>query len=39
MSEKACFITGENICIDGRMTKHMIYSREFGWNLDIENNN
>ncbi|HCW53105.1 MAG TPA: short-chain dehydrogenase [Clostridium sp.] len=38
-SEKAGFITGENICIDGGMTKQMIYSGEFGWNLDIENNN
>ena len=34
-SEKAGFISGENICIDGGMTKQMIYSGEFGWNLDV----
>lgn len=36
-SEKAGFITGENICIDGGMTKQMIYSGDFGWKLDVEN--
>ena len=30
-SEKAGFITGENICIDGGMTKLMIYHEEHGW--------
>ena len=30
-SEKAGFITGENICIDGGMTKLMIYHGENGW--------
>jgi len=30
-SEKACFITGENICVDGGMTKLMIYHGEHGW--------
>ena len=30
-SEKAGFITGENICIDGGMTKLMIYHDENGW--------
>ena len=30
-SEKAEFITGENICIDGGMTKLMIYHGEHGW--------
>ncbi len=30
-SEKAGFITGENICIDGGMTKLMIYHGEHGW--------
>ena len=30
-SEKAGFITGENICIDGGMTKLMIYHGEYGW--------
>jgi len=30
-SEKAGFITGENICIDGGMTKLMIYHNDCGW--------
>ena len=30
-SEKAGFITGENICVDGGMTKLMIYHGEHGW--------
>ena len=34
-SEKAGFITGENICIDGGMTKQMIYHGDNGWKLDI----
>lgn len=33
-SEKAGFITGENICIDGGMTRQMIYHNDFGWRLD-----
>jgi len=32
-SDKAGFITGENICIDGGMTKLMIYHGDHGWNL------
>ena len=32
-SEKAGFITGENICIDGGMTKQMIYHGDNGWKL------
>ncbi len=32
-SDKAGFITGENICIDGGMTRQMIYHDDFGWNL------
>lgn len=35
-SEKAGFITGENICIDGGMTKLMIYHNDHGWNLGEE---
>jgi len=31
-SDKAGFITGENICIDGGMTRLMIYHGEHGWN-------
>ena len=34
-SEKAGFITGENICIDGGMTKQMIYHGDNGWKLYI----
>jgi NAD(P)-dependent dehydrogenase (short-subunit alcohol dehydrogenase family) len=30
-SEKAGFITGENITIDGGMTRLMIYHNDFGW--------
>lgn len=30
-SEKAGFITGENICIDGGMTRQMIYHNEEDW--------
>ncbi|MBR2928795.1 MAG: SDR family oxidoreductase [Oscillospiraceae bacterium] len=30
-SEQAGFITGENICIDGGMTKQMIYHADCGW--------
>ncbi|EXM37571.1 short-chain dehydrogenase [Ruminococcus albus SY3] len=33
-SDKAGFITGENICIDGGMTKLMIYHGDNGWSLD-----
>ena len=35
-SDKAGFITGENICIDGGMTKQMIYHGDNGWRLDAE---
>ena len=34
-SEKAGFITGENICIDGGMTKQMIYHGDHGWKLEV----
>ena len=34
-SEKAGFITGENICIDGGMTKLMIYHGENGWEYQV----
>ncbi len=33
-SDMAGFITGENICIDGGMTKQMIYHGDFGWSLN-----
>lgn len=33
-SDKAGFITGENICIDGGMTKQMIYHGDHGWKYE-----
>lgn len=33
-SDKAGFITCENICIDGGMTKQMIYHGDCGWKLE-----
>jgi len=33
-SEKSGFITGENIVLDGGMTKTMIYNNDFGWNYE-----
>lgn len=33
-SAKAGFITGEDICIDGGMTRQMIYHNDFGWTLE-----
>ncbi len=33
-SEKAGFITGENICIDGGQTRLMIYHGDHGWTYD-----
>ena len=32
-SDKAGFISGENICVDGGMTHHMIYHGDCGWTL------
>ena len=32
-SDKAGFITGENICIDGGMTRQMVYHGDNGWTL------
>lgn len=34
-SDKAGFITGENICIDGGMTRQMIYHGDHGWSLNL----
>ena len=36
-SDKAGFITGENICIDGGMTRQMIYHGDNGWKLEATN--
>lgn len=33
-SDKSGFITGENICIDGGMTRQMIYHNDFGWSYE-----
>ena len=33
-SDMAGFITGENVCIDGGMTKLMIYHADHGWTLN-----
>ena len=33
-SRKAGFITGENICIDGGMTRQMIYHGDNGWSFE-----
>ena len=34
--DKAGYITGENICIDGGMTRQMIYHGDNSWKLDVE---
>lgn len=33
-SDEAGFITGENICVDGGMTRLMIYHGDHGWSLE-----
>ena len=33
-SEKSEFIDGENICVDGGMTRQMIYHGEYGWQVE-----
>ena len=35
-SDLAGFITGENICIDGGMTRQMIYHADYGWHMNPE---
>ena len=35
-SDMAGFITGENICIDGGMTRQMIYHGDHGWRLEAK---
>ena len=35
-SDMAGFITGENICVDGGMTRQMIYHGDGGWSLDTK---
>ena len=37
-SDKAGFITGENICIDGGMTHQMIYHGDYHWVLEKDRN-
>ncbi|MBE6725569.1 MAG: SDR family oxidoreductase [Ruminococcaceae bacterium] len=33
-SEKAGFITGENLCVDGGMTRLMVFHGDHGWTLE-----
>ena len=33
-SDMAGFITGENVCVDGGMTRQMIYHGDYGWRLE-----
>ena len=35
-SDMAGFITGENICIDGGMTRQVIYHGDHGWTLEAQ---
>ncbi|MDD4772970.1 MAG: SDR family oxidoreductase [Eubacteriales bacterium] len=35
-SERAGFITGENIAVDGGMTKMMIYHNDYGWKYEVK---
>ena len=37
-SDMAGFINGENICIDGGMTRQMIYHGDHGWSLNTHEN-
>ena len=37
-SPMAGFISGENICIDGGMSRQMIYHGDFGWSLEEKKN-
>ena len=32
-ANKTGFISGENVCVDGGMTRQMIYHNDFGWTL------
>jgi NAD(P)-dependent dehydrogenase (short-subunit alcohol dehydrogenase family) len=32
--EKSGFITGQNLTVDGGMTKLMIYHNDFGWQYE-----
>ncbi len=34
--DKAGFITGKDICVDGGMTKLMIYHGDHGWKLKFQ---
>jgi hypothetical protein len=34
--EKSSFITGQNLTVDGGMTKLMVYHDDFGWTYQPE---
>ena len=31
--KRVVIVTGENICVDGGMTRQMIYHNDFGWRM------
>lgn len=35
VSDEASFIDGQNLCIDGGMTKLMVYHNDCGWKLEV----
>lgn len=37
--EDNSFINGENINVDGSITKLMIYYNDYGWKYEIDNDN
>ncbi len=39
LSDKAGFISGENVCIDGGMTRQMLYHGDNGWTLGAKTDN
>lgn len=34
IGQKVAVVTGENVCIDGGMTRQMIYHGDNGWKLE-----
>ena len=33
-SDRAGFVTGENVCVDGGMTRLMVYHNDCGWRYE-----